>query len=51
LGTHLGKNREKPVEFDISYIVRHSGDEPEIVMFVDHMDEQEKIKELGLINN
>lgn len=38
---------EQPVAFDISYVVR--ADEPRIVMYVAHDDEETLLKELGVL--
>lgn len=47
-GVTFEKTGDKPVEFDISYIVQETGNEPKIILFITHTDEQDTIKELGL---
>jgi ketosteroid isomerase-like protein len=51
--THWGvtfrKTGDKPVEFDISYIVQMTGSEPKIIMFITHQDEDEAMKKLQLV--
>lgn len=41
---------DKLIEFDVTYIVYDSGDEPRIILFISHEDEQEAMKRLGLLN-
>lgn len=43
----LEKAGDKPVEFDISYILQETNDEPKIILFITHTDEMELMKELG----
>lgn len=42
------KTGDRRIEFDVSYIVQHTDDEPKIVMFITHQDEEEAMKKLGL---
>lgn len=42
------KTLDKPAEFDVSYLVQLTGDEPKIILFISHEDEEEMMKELGL---
>jgi hypothetical protein len=42
------KSLDKPVEFDVSYLVQLTAPEPQIILFVSHEDEQEMMKELGI---
>lgn len=39
----------KLMEFDVSYIVQRMGEEPQIILFITHQDEQQAMKELGLL--
>jgi hypothetical protein len=44
------KKLSKPVEFDVSYLVQLTDDKPKIILFISHEDEQEAMKELGLLD-
>jgi hypothetical protein len=46
-GEILEKTGDKPVEFDISYIVQETEADPKIILFITHEDEQETMKKLG----
>ena len=46
---HL-KSLETPVEFDVSYLVQLTDENPQIILFISHEDEEEMMKELGLMN-
>ena len=48
-GVKFRKTGYKLIEFDVSYIVDKTGPEPKIVMFVAHQDEEEAMKNLGLV--
>jgi hypothetical protein len=48
-GMTFKKTGDKPIEFDVSYFVQKSGDEPKIIMFISHEDEQEAMTKLGLM--
>ena len=48
-GAKFCKTGAKLIEFDVSYIVDKTGPEPKIIMFVAHQDEQEAMKNLGLL--
>ena len=37
------------IEFDVSYLVQKIGPEPEIILFIAHEDEEQAMKELGLL--
>ena len=39
---------DKPVEFDVSYLVQLTGETPKIILFISHEDEEEMMQELGL---
>jgi hypothetical protein len=43
------KTGDTPVEFDVSYLVQHTDDEPKIILFVAHQDEEAAMKELELL--
>jgi hypothetical protein len=49
-GVTFRKTGDKLVEFDVSYIVYQPEDEPSIILFIAHQDEQEAMKKLGLLN-
>ena len=40
---------DKPVEFDVSYLVQLTDETPKIILFISHEDEQEMMKSLGLL--
>ena len=44
------KSLDKPVEFDVSYLVQLTDTKPKIILFISHEDEEEVMKELGLMN-
>ena len=44
------KKLSKPVEFDVSYLVQLTEDKPKIILFISYEDEEEVMKELGLLN-
>lgn len=48
-GVTFHKTGDLVVEFDVSYIVQETGDEPKIIMFVAHQDEDEAMKKLELV--
>jgi hypothetical protein len=41
------KTGDKPVEFDVSYIVQETEEEPKIILFITHQDELQTMKKLG----
>lgn len=43
------KTLEKPVEFDVSYLVQLTDAEPKIILFISHEDEEELMKKLGVL--
>ena len=47
-GAHFEKTKDRLVEFDISYLLRLSGDRYQILIYVAHQDEQAMRQELGL---
>ena len=44
------KKLAKPAEFDVSYLVQLTDKKPKIILFISHEDEEEAMKELGLLN-
>lgn len=40
---------DKETEFDVSYIIQETTDEPRIIMFITHQDEEQAMKKLGLM--
>jgi hypothetical protein len=49
-GVTFRKTGDRLIEFDVSYIVQKTGEEPKVIMFIAHQDEQEAMKELGLLS-
>lgn len=49
-GVTFKKTGNELIEFDVSYIVYQSQDEPRIILFIAHQDEEEAMKKLGLLN-
>jgi hypothetical protein len=47
-GVTFRKTGDKLIGFDVSYIVQKIGQEPKIILFIAHQDEQKAMKELGL---
>ena len=43
------KSLDKPVEFDVSYLVQLTDPAPKIILFISHEDEQEAMKKLGIL--
>jgi hypothetical protein len=43
------KTLEKPAEFDVSYLVQLTEKDPKIILFISHEDEEETMRELGLL--
>jgi hypothetical protein len=50
LGVTFQKTGNKPIEFDVSYIVHEKDNEPEIILFISHEDEEEAMKKSGLMD-
>jgi len=49
-GVKFKRTGDKPVEFDVSYLVQKIGaDDPKIILFIAHQDEEEAMKKLGLL--
>ena len=49
-GVTFEKTGNKLIEFDVSYIVHEKDNEPEIILFISHEDEEEAMKKLGLMD-
>ena len=47
-GVTFEKTGDKLIEFDVSYIIQKTGEEPKIILFIAHQDEQKTMEELGL---
>jgi len=47
-GITFDKTGNKLIEFDISYIIQETGNEPKIILFISHEDEEEAMKKLAL---
>ena len=48
-GVTFKKTGDTMIEFDVSYLVQKIGPEPKIILFIAHEDEEEAMKELGLL--
>ncbi len=48
-GATFQKTGDKLIEFDVSYLVQKTGEEPKIILFIAHQDEQKAMQELGLL--
>jgi hypothetical protein len=48
-GVTFKKTGDELIEFDVSYIVYLAGEEPKIILFIAHQDEEEAMKKLGLL--
>lgn len=49
-GVTFKKTGDELIEFDVSYIVYQREDEPRIILFIAHQDEEQAMKKLGLLN-
>jgi hypothetical protein len=49
-GVTFKKTGDKMIEFDVTYFVQKTGNEPKIIMFIAHEDEQKAMQELGLMS-
>jgi hypothetical protein len=47
-GVTFEKTGSKLVEFDITYIIQMTGDDPKIILFISHEDEETAMKRLGI---
>jgi hypothetical protein len=43
------KTGDKLIEFDVSYLVQKTVPEPKIILFIAHQDEEQAMKDLGLM--
>jgi len=48
-GVAFRKTGTRMIEFDVSYLVQKIGPEPKIILFIAHEDEEQAMKELGLL--
>jgi hypothetical protein len=48
-GVTFRKTGTRLIEFDVSYLVQKIGPEPKIILFIAHEDEEQAMKELGLL--
>jgi len=48
-GVTFQKTGNSLIEFDVSYIIYKLQDEPRIILFIAHQDEEEAMKKLGLV--
>ena len=48
-GVTFRKTGTRMIEFDVSYLVQKIGPEPKIILFIAHEDEEQAMKELGLL--
>ncbi len=49
-GVKFKKTGDRLIEFDVSYLVQKTGQEPKIILFIAHQDEEQAMKELGLMS-
>jgi hypothetical protein len=47
-GVTFRKTGDKLIEFDVTYFIQKTDEEPKIVMFIAHEDEEKAMQELGL---
>ena len=47
-GVTFEQTGSKQIEFDVSYIIQESGNDPKIILFIAHEDEEVAMKKLGL---
>ena len=47
-GITFDQTGSKLIEFDMSYIIQETGDEPKIILLIKHEDEEVTLKKLGL---
>ena len=51
-GATFKKTGDKPIEFDVTYVLQKTDPQkPKIIMFITHQDEEEAMKELGLVKD
>jgi len=44
------KTGNKPIEFDVTYLIQDTEEKPQIILFIAHEDEEKAMKELGLLS-
>ena len=47
-GVTFRKTGDKLIEFDVTYFIQKTDEEPKIIMFIAHEDEEKAMQELGL---
>lgn len=47
-GVTFERTGSRQIEFDVSYIIQESGNEPRIILFISHEDEEVAMRKLGL---
>ena len=47
-GVTFRKSGDKLIEFDVTYFIQKTDEEPKIIMFIAHEDEEKAMQELGL---
>lgn len=50
-GVTFKKTGTQPVEFEVTYFVQKTAPDPKIIMFIAHEDEEQAMKNLGLMNS
>ncbi|MGH7799723.1 MAG: hypothetical protein ACREOW_03715 [Thermodesulfobacteriota bacterium] len=50
-GATFEKTGDKPIEFEVTYILQSTGDEPKIIVSIAHQDEEKAMKEIGLTSS
>lgn len=48
-GVTFKKTGNRLIEFDVTYFIQKTDQEPKIIMFIAHQDEERAMKELGLL--
>lgn len=48
-GVTFKKTGDRLIEFVVTYFIQKTGQEPKIIMFIAHQDEEAAMKELGLL--
>ncbi len=48
-GVTFAKTGNRMIEFDVTYFIQKTAPEPKIIMFIAHQDEENAMKELGLL--
>jgi uncharacterized protein YndB with AHSA1/START domain len=50
-GVTFKKTGDRTIEFDVSYLVQKTGPEPKIILLIAHQDEEQAMKDLGLLQD